>query len=175
MTKPSKYDPFSCYGSTGMMPFHFCNCMQCMPCSRVFHPAYLASANFEKSNTQIFSNKDFFSRSYEPTTGVFSLRFSSFVKPGMCWELPKALHLAFEDAWLEGCWEPFSVCFTQVCVNAVAYMDTNTNKIGCRKRRRTCTTYTHTYIWIPSFNHTVSDTNQYIGGYRVFLTGLMHR
>ena len=31
-----------------------------------------------------------------------------------------------------------------------AYMDTHTYEIGCRKRRRICTTYPLTYIWIPS-------------------------
>ena len=47
--------------------------------------------------------RSFFSKSHEPTTGVFSLCLSSLVKPGMSRELPIALHLAFEDAWLEGC------------------------------------------------------------------------
>ena len=47
--------------------------------------------------------RSFFSKSHEPTTCVFSLRFSSLVKPGMSRELAITFHLAFEDAWLEGC------------------------------------------------------------------------
>ena len=32
VTRPSKYNSFSCYGNKVVMSFRFCNGMQCMPC-----------------------------------------------------------------------------------------------------------------------------------------------
>ena len=68
-----------------------------------------AKADFELCAVHKFEGygtlpaRSFFSKSHEPTTSVFSLRFSSLVKHSMSRELLMALHLAFEDAWLEGC------------------------------------------------------------------------
>ena len=35
-------------------------------------------------------------------------------------------------------------------------------KIGCRKRRHICTTYTRTYNWIPSFSQTWQSVTKYL-------------
>ena len=39
VTRPSKYDRFSCYDNTVVMSFRFCNDNRCMPCSWGFHHA----------------------------------------------------------------------------------------------------------------------------------------
>ena len=58
--RPSKYYPFSCYDNTVVMSFRFSNAMACNACHAPEIFIIHTSTNFEKSNTQIFSNKYFF-------------------------------------------------------------------------------------------------------------------